>query len=240
MAIYIAVCDDNIADRKQTERLLEREKDERLKNDGDVLYIESFGSSTALMTTPVKYDLFLIDITIGEENGMEIAKKLRNMGIIAPIVLLTSAIKYKSYGNNPPDIIHINKPIIKGQIAHLIDVAKDWSLNKPRLLEIRGKKETVFLPHKDLVRAADKGNCVEVFTSDGRYIEVASTMKMFMETVNGYSCFTFCKNDIINIHHVKSINQNSLLLDNGEQFEFSPFKIRQLLEDFVKYTAAHN
>lgn len=240
MAIYIAVCDDNIADRKQTERLLEREKDDRLKTTGDVLYIESFGSSNALMTTPVKYDLFLIDMTSGNENGMETAKALRTMGIIAPIVLLTSSVNYKSYGNNPSDIIHIDKPVIKGQISHLVDVAKDWSINKPKLLEIRGKKKTLFLPHRDLVRAAEKGNLVEVYTADGEYIEVASTMKSFMEIVHGYTCFTTCKKAMINMHHVKSINQNYLMLDNGEQFEFSPFKLRELLEDFVKFTASHN
>lgn len=240
MAIYIAVCDDNIADRKQTERLLEREKDERLKNDGDVLYIESFGSSQALMTTPVKYDIFLIDISSSSENGMVIAKSLRAMGIIAPIVLLSSAIDYKSYGNNPADIIHIEKPVIKGQISHLVDVAKDWSINKPHLLEIRGKKKTVFLPHRDLVRAVDKGNSVEVVTASGEYIEIAATMTSFLDVVRGYQCFTMCKKAMINIHHVQSISQNTLHLDNGEQFEFSTFKLREILEDFVRYTAAHN
>jgi hypothetical protein len=44
MTIYIAVCDNNIADRKQLERLLEREKDKRLMENYDVLYIDSFWS----------------------------------------------------------------------------------------------------------------------------------------------------------------------------------------------------
>ena len=75
MTVYIAICDNNIADRKQLERLLEREKDKRLSDSLDVLYIDSFGSEEALMATPVKYDIFFIDFTEGADNGMEIAKK---------------------------------------------------------------------------------------------------------------------------------------------------------------------
>ncbi len=59
MTIYLAICDNNIADRKQLERLLEREKDRRLRENNDVLYIDSFGSEEALLATPVKYDIFL-------------------------------------------------------------------------------------------------------------------------------------------------------------------------------------
>ena len=48
MGTYIAVCDDNMADRKQMERLLGRESDIRL-NDTGVLYIDSYGSEDALL-----------------------------------------------------------------------------------------------------------------------------------------------------------------------------------------------
>ena len=39
--MHLAVCDDNIADRKQMERLLGRESDRRLNTTG-VLYVDSF------------------------------------------------------------------------------------------------------------------------------------------------------------------------------------------------------
>ena len=94
MTIYVAICDNNIADRKQTERLLEREKDKRLHDCGDVLYIDSFGSEEALMATPIRYDIFFIDVTESSANGMDVAKRLRLKGIIAPIVLCQSTVSY--------------------------------------------------------------------------------------------------------------------------------------------------
>lgn len=239
MAIYIAICDDNIADRKHTERLLEREKDERLKKDGDVLYIESFGSSETLLKTPIKYDLFLLDLTSGTENGMDVAKNLRSRGIIAPIALLSSSVDYTLFSNSPSDIINVSKPIVQGQISHLFDVAKAWSKNKPSLLEIRGKKDTFFLPHRDLVRATEKQNCVEVATSTGTYIEVPGDLKHFMGVISNYKCFVPCKKSIISIHHIDSMEKNCFYLDNGEQFLFSHFMLLEIIEIFVDYARAH-
>ena len=53
--MHLAVCDDNIADRKQTERLLGRESDRRINTTG-VLYVDSFGNRNAILCTPMIYD----------------------------------------------------------------------------------------------------------------------------------------------------------------------------------------
>ena len=156
MALYIAICDDNIADRKQIERLFNREKDSRLKKNDEVLYIDAYGSPEALMHTPFKYDVFLLDITGGSQNGLDIAKAIRQAGITAPIELMISTIDYSSFSNIPDNTSFITKPVNQGHISHIVDIAKAWSKERPPVLELRGKKETVFAGEKDLVRAISK------------------------------------------------------------------------------------
>lgn len=217
MTIYIAICDDNIADRKQTERLLEREKDARLASNGDVLYIDSFGSEEALMHTPIKYDIFLIDITQSSQNGMDITKLLRKKGIVAPIVLLSSSINYSSYVSVPNDLTFINKPINQGQISHLVDVAAEWNKRKTPLLEIRGKKETFFTPYNDVIRAVQKAEFeTEISLVDGSYITMADSLKAFKRMCSPHACFTYCGKDIINVLHIKSVQSNGFRLSNGD------------------------
>ena len=104
------------------------------------------------MTTPVKYDIFFVDITEGASNGMEIAKKLRLRGIAAPIVLCQSSINYTSYVNSPEDIVYIEKPLTKGQVSHLVDVALEWAKRRTPLIEARCQKDTRFLQYDELVR----------------------------------------------------------------------------------------
>ena len=113
MTAYIAICGDNAADRKHLER---REKDSRLATSYDVLYIDSFGSEEALLATPIKYDIFLVDLAEGSDSALNVAIKLRSRGIDAPVALFSSALNYDPYVNAPEDIIYIEKPVNKEQL----------------------------------------------------------------------------------------------------------------------------
>ena len=81
--MHIAICDDNIADRKHLERLLGRESDRRKDTKG-ILYIDAYGNVDALTKSPMIYDLFFIDMTQLPPYGMETAILLREMGVVAP------------------------------------------------------------------------------------------------------------------------------------------------------------
>lgn len=243
MTIYVAICDNNIADRKQLERLLEREKDKRLAEDYDVLYIDSFGSEEALMTTPVKYDIFFIDITEGADNGMEVAKKLRQRGINAPIVLCESTINYTSYVNAPEEIIYIEKPVLTGQVSHLIDVAMDRSKRKTPLLEIRCQKDTHFIRHDELIRAypLDKFY-TRLCLTDGNYLEMTDSVAALARQCDTYGCFIRCKKDIVNIHHIEKSVPGGFHLSNGDTVGYSIFQrnaIIRTMADNMRYLSVH-
>ena len=93
--MYFAICDDNIADRKQSERLLKRQAERVLKEAGEQVYIDSFGNKEAFMIRPQMYQALFIDMTLDETNGFAIAKNLLDIGIVKPIILCCSSINYR-------------------------------------------------------------------------------------------------------------------------------------------------
>lgn len=93
--MHIAVCDDNVADRKQLERLLKRESDKRAASTG-IIYTDSFGNSTALLSNPMQYDAFYIDMCLTEgTTGTDVVNALTAQGVNAPIILCCSKINYR-------------------------------------------------------------------------------------------------------------------------------------------------
>ena len=85
--MHIAVCDDNVADRKQLERLLKRESDKRAASTG-IIYTDSFGNSASLLSNPMQYDAFYIDMCLTEgTTGTDVVNALTAQGVNAPIVL---------------------------------------------------------------------------------------------------------------------------------------------------------
>ena len=143
--MHIAVCDDNIADRKQMERLLGRASDRRIHTTG-VLYIDSYGNVEAVLRSPMLYDAFFIDMTNGPVNGFQLARKLIDAGVVAPIVLCVSTIDYPSVieaalAKVPDDvteasnhdilrrqlqkqILYLNKPIKVTELDEMLDHAQ--------------------------------------------------------------------------------------------------------------------
>ncbi|MBR6159269.1 MAG: hypothetical protein IKQ40_03115 [Lachnospiraceae bacterium] len=243
MTIYVAVCDNNAADRKHTERLLGREKDKRLHENNDVLYIDSFGSEEALLTTPVRYDIFFIDITEGSSNGMEIAKKLRQRGITAPIVLCQSTINYDSYVNAPEDIIYLEKPINAGQISHLTDVALEWAGHRTPLIEVRCQKDTRFIKHDELVRATPIDSFLtRLCLSNGEFLDMTDPIRSLEQQCDTYGCFIKCKKDLVNIYHILSADGSAFKLTNGDVVSYS-FRQRkdiiQTIASNLRYLRLH-
>ena len=235
MTIYLAICDNNIADRKQLERLLGREKDKRLAENYDVLYIDSFGSEEALMTTPVKYDIFFIDVTEGGATGMEIAKKLRLRGIAAPIVLCESTINYSSYVNAPENLIYIEKPVNTGQVSHLVDVALEWARRKIPLFEARCQNETRFLSHDELIRATALDRFLtRLCLTSGEYLDISDSISSLEKQCSTYGCFIRCKKDLVNVFHIMHSAGGGFRLSNGDTVSYSVFQRRSIIETMAR------
>ena len=139
--MHIAICDDNIADRKHLERLLQRESDRR-KNTKGILYIDSYGNVDALTKSPMIYDLFFIDMTQLPPHGMETAILLREVGVTAPIVLCTSSIRYEDYAKPPTGLIYINKPFKTEELTAIVDSVEVRKKNTAPTIEIRDDLNT--------------------------------------------------------------------------------------------------
>lgn len=85
--MHIAVCNDNVADRKQLERLLARESDKRLSTSGN-LYVDSYGHPDSLLKNPMQFDAFFIDMELTPDiSDSSVLQCLIKAGCSAPVIL---------------------------------------------------------------------------------------------------------------------------------------------------------
>ncbi len=92
--MHIAIVEDNIADRHQTERLLSREVDRR-RTEEEGYYVDSFGSADAVLPCPTTYDIFFLDMQHTEPDGFQLMIQLMRRGASGYFVLMSSAIDYE-------------------------------------------------------------------------------------------------------------------------------------------------
>ncbi len=219
-AIYIAICDDNIANRKQTERLLNREKDARVKSSRAIIYIESFGSTEALLRTPIKYDLFILEQSSTSFDVQDLSSQLRAVGVTAPI--------------------EICEHLTKEKVTELCNKADEWAQNKIIPIELRTETETRFVVHKDIVYIEDQKSFITAHLSDNSSVLMRTTIPQFAYQLSSYGCFAFCGKNIVNLAHIVSIDKNKVILRN-EQILTIPFlSVSSFKQTFENYQKEHS
>lgn len=233
--MHIAVCDDNIADRKQTERLLGRQSDRFFKETGERLYIDSYGNVEAFMHYPQMYDGLFVDMTLEEPKGFKIAQMLIDAGVVSPIILCPSSIDYrKEYdesGLNIPNLLFLDKPIRVAELTQVMDRIKTAKGDPVPTLELRSKAGTYYAKDDDIVCVRKKGSFIEVFIQDGRCFELLEDIYNFYD-----QCVIFpqlcplSENAIINVNHIQKKSFGKVTMDNGETFSIS-FTYRNAIKE---------
>ncbi len=224
--MHIAVCDDNIADRKQTERLLGRQSDRFFKESGERLYIDSYGNVEAFLRYPQMYDGLFVDMTLADPKGFDIVKLLIKAGVVRPIILCVSKIDYRQQyeesGLDFPNLMFIDKPIKVAELTDLMNKIKEIKGDPVPTLELRGQEGTFYAKNDDIVCAKKKGSEVLISINDG------STVTIIDDIINFYDqCVIFPQicpiNDsaIINVNHINKTSFGKVTMDNGETFRIS-------------------
>lgn len=222
--MHIAICDDNIADRKQTERLLGRESDRRSKTDS-VLYIDSFGKQESVLVAPMIYDMFFIDmVNDTPTTASDIVKALLAAGVTSPIVMLSSAIDYRKdeYLTSLEQVHFLDKPIKVAELTDIISMGFDMKNKKVPTIELRTDNEAYYVKEDDIVYAvyANK-QYTDVFLNDGRKIHMLSNIENFYAYLERFGSFFPANNHtIIQKKYVKKISLLHVHLTNGSKFFF--------------------
>ena len=248
--MHLAVCDDNIADRKQMERLLGRESDRRQNTTG-VLYVDSFGNRDAILTTPMIYDGLFIDMTEDGNDAVEIAGKLREAGSVLPIVFCCSRIDYRKSPSLPDNCFFLDKPVHPAELAAMCDRLFAIKKSQVKRYEFRSLTETFYLEEKDIMYAWPVDDqTVRIRLTDGSEKTSVSTLLNFCANL-GFDVDSsnrgIVKADIgyirvspsgllamigcsyaVSLKHVAKIGFFDLTMTDGHKFRIAPSSRRTL------------
>ncbi len=226
--MHVAVCDDNVADRKQMERLLGRESDRRAKlTEG--LYIDSYGNENALLRSPMQYDIFYIDMCKSEETtGTKIAKKLCDIGVQVPIYMCCSDMDYRQE-SFPDNVFFIDKPIKVDHLIASLDKAYEWKQNAVPRIELRDDTETYYITPEDILYSIGAGKHAQVYLQDGRIIQVTSgTENLYSQWMHHKVFHLLSGKIIINRLHVAHTGLLSVTMKDGRRFAAAPALIKSI------------
>lgn len=224
--MYIAIVADNIADRKQLERLLGRANDALCAETG-TLYIDAYGDAESLMRAPMKYELFFVDITLDEDHGKAIVEQLKAIGAPGKIAICQPEDTPFSYQDAINGLLSIPKPIAVAPLHKMIiDAHKAHLQASVPTIEIRSETDTYYVPVDKILYAQSQSHLVYVHLEDGNILSMLGEIDDFYRWVSNYPEFFYVKKDtVLNQNHVLSHTKKEYQLSNGEKIVLPRFTL---------------
>lgn len=219
--MHIAVCDDNVADRKQLERLLKRESDKRAATSG-VLYVDSYGHPESLLKNSMQYDVFFVDICHTEGlTGIDVIKSLTALGNSSPVILCSSLIPYRMQEKElPGQTLFLDKPIKAAALSVLLDEAQKIKDSAVPVIELREDKGTLYVTEPDILYAVEEKHHLLVTLKSGQTVTLAATAMNFFSQVENFSTF-FAPNlhAVVNGRNIERIRFHKIVMCDGTAFK---------------------
>ncbi len=213
--MHIAVCDDNVADRKQFERLIRREADRRAA-DEVVLFANFFGNANALLSNPMQYDIFYIDLCqTPETDAAEVVRALVKKGIQVPVVMCCSGINYHLL-SLPGEILFLDKPIRPEELSSTLDRALEVSVHAASRIELRDENNTYYVTEDEILYAIQDGLLIDIFLSDGRVIHTLdNAINLFSQLETFPSFLVPTPKVLINGRHISGFKFHRVIMSDG-------------------------
>ena len=217
--MHIAICDDNVADRKQLERLLKRESDKRASSSG-VLYVDSYGHPESLLKNSMQYDAFFIDICNTEElNGIDVVNSLTALGNTSPVILCSSRIDYHTF-SLPDRALFLDKPVKAAELSAILDKAQEIKDSSIPVIELREDKETYYVTEPDIMYAVEENRHLRVTLKSGKKVLLNTNSQNFFAQVENYpSFFAPTIHSVVNARHIEHIRFHKITMCDGTVFK---------------------
>lgn len=229
--LKIAVCDDSRTDMEMLEAAFDRLKDYPV--DYDVYFSGKELLSYSALHGEV-YHLYIFDIEMPDMSGLELAKEVRKKDAKALFVFLTS---YTRYVMDVFDVItfdYISKPITAEKLESVLLKAMNYLDMIKQDFVFQFRKNHFRISCDEILYFEKKGRQAIIHTTSDTYKTNMTTeeiWKQLDETVFSHIHISY----IVNLGHVRAIEGDEAVLDNGERFMIARSHKQSLKEKHMEF-----
>ncbi|MCI8628477.1 MAG: response regulator transcription factor [Firmicutes bacterium] len=232
----IAICDD---EQKEIDKIVILLK-KYIKNNKLECNIKTFLSAKKLyccINTGYIPDILFLDVYMEQENGVEVAKKLRQIGFENNIVFITTSKDHalEAYGVNA--IQYLVKPLKEQQLFSIIKkLTEEYQKETEQyiILRVEGMLERIAICNIIYCESQKNYQCIHLI--DGSNKKIRITMTALYECMQKWTEFIKLGSSyIVNLYHIKNFNSKKLTFTNGKDFYLPRGAYAKLKEAYFEY-----
>ncbi|MBR5868915.1 MAG: response regulator transcription factor [Clostridia bacterium] len=228
----IAICDDDLGTADYIRSLVTDWAADR----GNGVEVDTFPSAEAFLFRYAEckdYQLLLLDVEMGRQNGIDLAKTIRRENEDVQIAFITGYPDFIAEGYEVSALHYLMKPISAERLFSVLDRAKKAlsHVKKAILLPLDG--EMLRLPVEDIQSVEAFDHQLEISTADRSHL-----VKLPLKEMEGMLGDTFVcvhRGCLANLAHVKKITKTDVLLDSGKTLPVSRRNYNDVNRAMLRY-----
>ncbi len=211
MKYSIAVCDDSTADRQYIMNMLA----EWAAVAGHSVCVSEFASAEQFLfeyEDKSDYDILLLDVEMGEMDGVTLAKKLRKVNETVQIVFITGYSDYISEGYEVAALHYLMKPVKQEKLFEVLCRAAEKVQKNEKQLLLESSGELFRIPLYQIRYVDVQHNYVTVHATE----EV--TVKKTLGEIEGVlddRFFRVGRSAIVNLSCISRVTKTDIVLQDG-------------------------
>lgn len=227
--LEIAVCDD--------EPVFVEQFSSKIKEYMPDCSIYSFFSSEDLLLQGKLFDIYFLDIQMEKMNGIEAARKLRELNEESIIVFITGAKEYVFEAFDVAALHYLVKPVNAEKLEEVLKRAKKEiekkQSRKDKQIFIKTRNKNITLNVADILYFENEMRKIVAHTVKGELSFYGVMADMEKEVGAG-----FCRchrGYLVNLSYVAEYDMENIMLANGEKIYLSKDRYHDFVKQYMRY-----
>lgn len=234
--IKIAFCDDDMEVLHQMNELLDRYRVERNE---DITYA-AFQSPFELLTEiekGIRPDILFLDVVMPGQNGMDVAKEIRQYDTNMKIIFLTSSPEFAVESYSVGAYFYQLKPIWEESFFRLMDaVLVECEKKKKNSLILRSKDGITRIDLQQLEYCEVLGRKLLFHLENGAVLESAWSLDDLAGQLMQYSnFFRPHRSFLVNMEYIQNISSRSIKMVNDAEIPIPHGKCSEIKNTYMEY-----
>ncbi len=181
------------------------------------------------------YGLLVLDIEMGEMNGMELAYRVRAEDSEIPILFVTGYDEYIQAGYDVSALHYLLKPVSKDKLFQVLDNLKRSQPKDLKSLLVTSEDKMRRIPINDILyaEAAGHGSVLhtthEVIPIRESFGEIEKQAAQTDEMIKCHRAYQ------VNLRFISAIQNTTIILDNGEMLPVSRSQMKRVQQAFLRF-----
>ena len=235
--IRIAICDDEKKILDEVEGYIKNYAEKENDLDLEVFRFDSAKTLISAIEDGKTFDIFVLDVYIGDEMGTALASDIRKFGIESPIIFATTSLEHAPQSYETGTLRYLIKPINPGKFYDAMGVALAQARKmSEHFLKFKTENGVTSVNANHIMYSEAHDHYQYMRKDDGEEIKVRMTVTELFTMLSKYGGFVRIGSAyIINLRHVKNVTPKNVCLYSNINIQIPRGKFTEIKNTFWNF-----